>query len=227
MLAVSGLAVESRLAAGPGVLTVACGGRSIALASIIEREIAAGAKAIISFGIAGALIPVLSPGALVVASAVVSRDGSFAVDADWTRALLRLLSGAISAPLAGSDAVVADPVDKARLHELTGACAVDMESHVAARIAAEHGLPFAALRAIADPLARTLPPAAKIALTAKGDVDVLAVLGSLARTPRQLPRLLHIAFDTQKALGALARGRRLMGSRLGYTDLDELSLHVI
>ncbi len=35
--------------------------------------------------------------------------------------------------------------------------AVDMESHVAARVAARHGLPFAALRVISDPASRSLP----------------------------------------------------------------------
>ena len=39
---------------------------------------------------------------------------------------------------------------KPTLHRTTGALAVDMESHVAARIAARHGLPFAAGRVISD-----------------------------------------------------------------------------
>ena len=215
------------MAAGPGVRTVAGGGRSIALASAIEREVAAGAKAIISFGVAGALTPALGPGSLIVASAVVCTAGSYPVHAEWTSALLRRLPNAISAELAGSDTVVADPIGKARLHAQSGAIAVDMESHIAASIAAEHGLPFAALRAIADPLARTVPPAAAIALRAEGGIDMLAVLRSLAHTPRQFPLLLRIAFDARKALGALARGRRLLGDRLGYADFDELLLHVI
>ncbi len=102
-----------------------------------------------------------------------------------------------------------------------------MESHVAARVAAEHGLPFFALRAIADPLARTLPPATLIAMRPDGGIDLHAVMRSVAHRPRQLPQLMRIGLDARRALGALARGRRLLGDRLGYADLDELVLHVI
>ena len=227
VLAVCGVGLEARIAAGPGVRTLAGGGRSIALVRAIELEVAAGVGAIISFGVAGALVPALEPGALIVASAVVGAQGRFPVHAEWTAALLRKLPTAIGATLAGSDSVVADPSGKQRLHAQTGASAVDMESHIAARIAADRGLPFAALRAIADPSARSLPPAALVALRADGSIDALAVLRQLAHQPRQLSGLLRIAFDTQKALSALGRGRRLLGDRLGYADLDELLLHVI
>ncbi|MGI9026892.1 MAG: phosphorylase [Burkholderiaceae bacterium] len=227
VLAVCGLAVEARLAAGPGVRTLAGGARSRALANAIERELAAGAAAIISFGVAGALTSDLAPGALIVASTIVGDAENFPVDAEWASALLRRLPTAIHAPLAGRDSVVADPESKSRLHIETGASAVDMESHVAACIAAEHGLPFVALRAIADPLARALPQAALIAMRFDGGVDLRAVMQSVARRPHQLPQLLRIALDMRRALSALARGRRLLGDRLGYADLDELLLHVI
>lgn len=207
--------------------TVTGGGRSTALASAIEREVAAGARAIISFGVAGALMPTLVAGALVVASEVVGPEKKFPVHAEWTRVLLRRLPAAINAVLAGNDDVVADPISKARLHLKTGASAVDMESHIAARSAAEHGLPFAALRVIADPLTRTIPPAGMIAMRADGSIDFFAVLRSLALRPSQLPQLVRIGFDAQTALRSLDRGCGLLGDRLGYADLDELLLHVI
>ena len=207
--------------------TLAGGGRSQTLADAIERELAAGAGAIISFGIAGALTSDLGPGALIAASTVVGTAENFPVDARWTSALLRLLPEAIPAPLAGRDRVIAEPEAKSRLRVETGASAVDMESHVAARLAAEHGLPFAALRAVADPLTRTLPPAALIGLRADGGIDLHAVMRSLAQRPSQLQQLFSIALDTRRALRALGGARRLLGSRLGYADLDELVLHVI
>ena len=43
---------------------------------------------------------------------------------------------------------------KAALRATTGADAVDMESHIAARYAEQHSLPFAALRVISDPAHR-------------------------------------------------------------------------
>ena len=226
MLAVCGLAFEARLAAGPGVRTVAGAGRSLALAAAIDREVAAGAIAILSFGVAGALDPALRPGTLIVADRIVDGATNYAVNRPWSEALTKRI-GMARAAMAGSDLIVGDPVEKARLRERTGAGAVDMESHVAARIAAAHGLPFAALRAIADPSERALPPAARVAMQADGRIDLANVLASLARTPGQLPLLLRVARDSQRASGALGRGRRLLGRGLGYPDLDQLAIDVV
>lgn len=227
VLAVCGLAAETRVASGPSIRTVAGGGDAKALALAIEREIAHGAVGIVSFGVAGALIPALRPGALIVAKAIISANGSWPVDERWSKAIAARLSDAISASIAGHDTIVPNPASKTSLQERTGASAVDMESHIAARIAAAHGLPFVALRAITDPLDRTLPPAALVAMRPGGAIDLPKVLRSIALSPRQLPQLLQIARDTKSALDALGHGRRALGRGLGYLDLDQLLVHVI
>lgn len=225
VLAVCGLAAEARLAARTGVRTVAGGGRSRALATAIEQQLD-GVGAIVSFGLCGALVAGLEPGTLLVATAVTGDSTSFTVDARWTRTLLDRLPFAIGVPLAGSDAIVATPAAKSALRLRTGASAVDMESHIAARIAAERGIPFAVLRAVADPLHRALPPAALVGLDDDGGIAIVPVLRAVLREPGQVPQLLRIAADTRKALGALGRGCRLLGSGLGHADLDQLRLDV-
>lgn len=229
VLAVSGLAAESRIAAAGGIETVAGGGDVKWLAAAIERQIADGARAIISFGIAGALVPGLRPGSLIVARAVSAVGDATTLEADpaWSRRLREVIAEAISADIAGSDSVVSNQEQKAELGRLTGAVAVDMESHVAARIAAAHGLPFAALRAVADPVDRCVPSAAAAAMVAGGGVAAHRAVLMLLRHPGQLPALMRVAFDARCALGALARGRRRLGDRLGRVDLDELALHVV
>jgi hypothetical protein len=137
-------------------------------------------------------------------------------DAAWSKALLIALPQAISAPVAGVDRPVADVTAKRNLHDATGAAAVDMESHIAARLAKAHELPFAAFRVIVDPAARTLPPAALVALRPDGGVAVKAVLASLARQPGQIPRMMRLALDMQAAKSALLRGRRMLGPGLGF-----------
>ena len=112
------------------------------------------------------------------------------------------------------------------MHRVTGAAAVDTESHIAAAMAADHGLPFAAFRVVADAAERNLPPAACEALRPDGKISGVAVLRSLARTPGQIPALARTAIDARIALRALSRGRRLLGLRLGYPDLGELLLDV-
>ncbi len=94
-----------------------------------------------------------------------------------------------------------------------------MESHIVARIAARHGLPFAVLRVVADPLDHNLPPAALVAMRPDGTTDVGACLRSLARQPGQLPALVRVAFDTRRAMAALLRCVELLGPGLGLRDL--------
>jgi adenosylhomocysteine nucleosidase len=115
--------------------------------------------------------------------------------------------------------------DKRELHERAGTVAVDMESHIAARIAAAHGLPFAACRVIIDPAERTLPPAALVGMRADGKADVLAVLASLLRQPRQLFALLRVVADARAARSALFEGRRNLGADLSFPHLRGLQLN--
>ncbi len=92
--------------------------------------------------------------------------------------------------------------------------AVDMESHIAARIAAAHNVPFAACRVIIDPAKRTLPPAALVGTRADGKPGVLAVIRSLTQQLRQLRVLLRVIADARAARTALFRGRHLLGANL-------------
>jgi hypothetical protein len=94
-----------------------------------------------------------------------------------------------------------------------------MESHVAARLAAERGLPFAVLRVIADSAAREIPPAALAGMGKDGRIDVLAVLVALRRAPGQLPALVGLAADTRRAMAELFRCHRLVGPGFGFFDL--------
>jgi hypothetical protein len=105
----------------------------------------------------------------------------------------------------GSDQAVASAAAKAALHEQTSALAVDMESHIVADVAARAGVAFAVVRAVADPVQRSLPPAALIGLDEKGRPALGAVVVSLIQAPGQLPALLRAAVDARAALAALAR----------------------
>jgi adenosylhomocysteine nucleosidase len=226
VVAVTGLAKEARIAAGPGVRVVAGGSRPQTLVAALERELARGAGGVISFGIAGGLAEDIASGTWLVARAIVTPAERWPCDTAWARSIAERLVGACTADLAGVDAPVTEPAAKRALHRATGAAAVDTESHIAAAIAAAHGLPFAAFRVVADSVRRRLPPAASVALAPNGKISGSAVLGSLARTPAQLPSLLRTAIDARTAFRALLRGRRLLGPGLAYPDLGELLFDV-
>jgi len=109
--------------------------------------------------------------------------------------------------------------DKAALHAATGAITVDMESHIAARVAARHGLPFGCLRVVSDTAADTLPPAFAVAMRRGGGTDVGAMLRSLATHPGQIPAFAHASANAVRALRRLELLGRLLGPRLGLPDL--------
>ena len=226
VIAVCGLAVEARIARGPGVRTVAGGGDAARLAVLLERALAGGAAGIISFGIAGGLADELRPGTLLVGRRVVTPQRAWSAHPAWTAALASRLAGARVVDLASGPSIVSDTRAKRALRQATGAAAVDMESHVVAALAEAHGLPFAVLRALADPAARDLPPAACAALRDDGSIDASFVLRSLLRAPGQAPMLARVAADARRALRALSRGRRRLGPGLHYPDLGKLVLDV-
>ena len=226
IVAVTGLAIEARMVASDGVRTIAAGGDRRRLEAALEREFSRGATAIISIGIAGGLVAAMMPGSWVIADAVVTRTARWPVDAAWATALTGRLPGAVRGVLVGMDTIVASSADKRALGRATGAIAVDTESHVVAAFAAMHGIRFAVLRVIADPVGRAVAPAATRGMRSDGSVNPRAVLGSLARAPRQLPALLRNAIDARIAFRALLRGRRLLGPGLGYPDLGQFPLDV-
>ena len=215
VVAACGLALEARIAAGRGVRSVAGGVDARRLAAELEREVGRGARAIVSFGIAGALVPGLEAGECVVARGVVAPGRYWSSDEAWTARLRQRMPRARFGDVAASDRPLASAAQKRAMFDHTNALAVDTESHVAAAIAAAHRLPFAAIRVIADAVSRDLPPAASVALKAGGRVDVARVAGSILAAPSQLPLLARTARDAHVAFAALRDVRKRLGDGLG------------
>ena len=211
IIAVTCLSFEAKVAAGPGI-DVLCG-MAQRYVDKLELAVEAGGSGIISIGIAGGLTPGLAPGDWVIASGVVAEGTRFPTDSRWSQRLLQALPNAVYADISGVDAPVVAEADKRVLHQSAGTVAVDMESHIAAKIAARHRVPFAACRVIIDPAERTLPPAALVGMRADGRPDVFAVIRSLCQQPRQVFALLRVVADARAARTALFRGRRRLGDK--------------
>lgn len=218
VIAFVGMGFEAKIAAGPGVLVV-CRDFRRDLANVIESAVSQGYRGVISFGVAGGLAADLRTGDWVVASAVLDAHVPHATDAAWSNSLVATIPGAIYAPILGVDAPVAEPAMKRKLHKTTGACAVDMESHVMGRLAAAHGLAFAAVRVIIDPAERQIPSAALLGMRPDGGANVWAVLRDLVARPSQLLLLVRIAVDAFAARAELLRVRRLLGPHFRLADI--------
>jgi adenosylhomocysteine nucleosidase len=219
VIAITSLLLEARIAGGPGV-SVICAHAS-QLVSCLEAAIEQGALGIISFGVAGGLAPHLGPGDWVIGSGVWTEHERYPADRRWSCRLLEAIPGSVHAEIAGVDAPIAYSSEKIRLHSRTGATAVDMESHIAAKIAALHNIPFAICRAVIDPADRDLPPAAVVGLRHDGTPDVLAISRSIMRQPNQVPALVRTAIDAWTARKALRWGRHLLGVGLSCPYFNE------
>jgi hopanoid-associated phosphorylase len=218
---------EARAASGPDIRVLSGGGDAARLTSDLEQAVANDAAAIISFGIAGGLAPGLKPGTCLIARSVLTVEGDqYFADLTWARKLSLTVGEALIVDFAGVDTPVVGPAAKRALHVQTGAVAVDMESHIAARIAAKYNLPFVAFRVIADPAERQLPHAALVGMRRDGSIAVGAVLKSLLAQPRQIPMLVRTALDAKAAFSALFRGREMLTGSFGFGDFRELLLDV-
>jgi hopanoid-associated phosphorylase len=173
-----------------------------------ERLVAGGASALLSFGVAGGLDPSLRPGTIVIARRIHTPARDFPVDESWIRRLEAKLvrcGGVIVGGVAGADQPAVTVFDKATLFAVSGAMAADMESHRVAGVAATRGVPFLAVRAIADPAHRRLPQAALDVTAPDGSIRFGALIFGLLRRPTDALALPGLACDYQAAMRALRR----------------------
>jgi adenosylhomocysteine nucleosidase len=221
VLIVCGLKREAAILAGPGRATL-CGDAPTLRARLAE---AAGLapSLVISWGLCGGLDPKLRPGDLILGREVVSADGAIRTDEAVTLSLAQRLAGAGArvATIASADAPVLTAATKSELLHATGAAGVDMESLIAGQCALKQRIPFAILRAVADPAERDLPPLVLKAVDSDGGIDTLAVIGELIRSPGQFAGVRAVAADGRAAFRALNRCRSLLpGLFLGLGPAD-------
>jgi adenosylhomocysteine nucleosidase len=209
--ALVGLAREARIArrfADP--VLIGGGGAPGAALALVAVDPAA-VDLWVCFGLAGGLDPALNPGDLVLADTVVDGAGRVLPPPDGC------LASALGAPrratcLAG-DALIQTAAAKASVFAATGAALVDLETGALAAWTSAAGLPYAVLRAVADPAGFDLPPVAAVPLRA-GRPDALAVAANLLRHPGQWPALPSLARASEAAFRALEGAARELESRL-------------
>ena len=195
-----------------GVVPVAGGGDPVALRQRIETA-AAGSGGIVSFGMCGALVDGLRIGDWIVADRLTGAI-DIACDSAWSAALLAKLPGARAGGFFADGRMIDTVAEKLALGERHGALGVDMESHVAGAVAAEHGLPFAILRCVSDGARHLLPHAITVSMRPDGGVDGRAMLASVARRPGQIADIARTTAGFAKAIRALKAGAIRVGPRM-------------
>lgn len=177
--------------------------RSVAAAAALRRQ---GISALVNWGCAAALSPELPPGRLLLPRSFVLPDRSeVPCDSAWQHRLADRLAdlAPVTAPVAGSETVLATPAAKRTLHRETGAPAADMESAFLARWCLRQEIPFVAVRAVADDAGAAIPAAVLDAADPDGGIEPLELLLQLLRHPGQIGSLWRLERQFRRARDTL------------------------
>jgi adenosylhomocysteine nucleosidase len=230
------MSVEGRVAAQPVAIIVALGLEHVSLrrqalrsppagwivtqsgpghecaARAAAAALAAGAQALVSWGLAGGLAAGLDPGTVVLPRCVRVPGGeTFACDPEWHgRLAAQLRAGFVVScgDLVTVPAALGSPAAKRAAAAATGAVAADMESAAIAAVAARAGAPFVAIRVVVDALADALPPGVERWIDERGNQRFGAALGA-ALQPGQWPALWTLAKRFRVARAVLERLARV------------------
>ena len=115
--------------------------------------------------------------------------------------------------IVSTDRVLGTVADK-RIAAITGAAGADMETGGVAQVAESAGVPWLALRAVADPASLALPPSVIGVLDDNGRVRAGALSAALLRHPGDLLHLPPLARGFRAALRALRTTARETGPSL-------------
>jgi hopanoid-associated phosphorylase len=167
-----------------------------------ERDI----NALVSFGVAAAVNNELIPGDLVLPEAVTMNGEVLPVDLEWRNRLAGVMSKQLTVAggiLASCEEPLTSTEQKLALGEATGACAADMETAAIAKVAAEAGISFLAIRAIVDPIEFSPPEALMSAVYPDGSVDAVQLIKLVLNGSISIKTLIHLGLGMHVARSAL------------------------
>ncbi|MGH8762324.1 MAG: phosphorylase [Nitrosospira sp.] len=214
------LPFNQMISLGENIAIWLCGMGEEAAREAAEGLSAGGATALMSFGLAGALDASLRPGDLVLPESVYA-DRPLQIDLGWRARLQQRLPihlNVVGGILAASSHVLTSATAKYELAQVTGACAVDMESGAVAEIAAHAGMPFLAVRAISDPVQFSPPSILLGAVRRDGSADLRRLLPLLLRGSVTLGTLLRLAMDSRAACSTLSAVVRYAAREMGIAQ---------
>lgn len=107
-------------------------------------------RGLVALGFAGALVDSLSPGDVILADCLVDQQSGEEFLCSGSFLPIQAVQGVGRGRMVTVRSVVTSPEEKRRLAESWRAEAVDMESTGVARVAAQAGIPFCAIRSITD-----------------------------------------------------------------------------
>lgn len=215
VIVATGFTREARTIVDPGVVAITGGGVAANLERALNAAAGRGAAGIISFGLTGGLADGLRIGDWVIGDRL---TGAVALETDpaWRAALAERLPDARIGAFFADGRMIDTVAEKIALGKRHDALAVDMESHVAGKVAQAHGLPFAIVRIVSDEVGHLLPHAITVSMRPDGGLHAAAMLKSLATRPRQMGDVAKTMASFAKGFAGLKAGARLLHPRMAF-----------
>lgn len=217
ILLATGFNREVQTIAGPEIRAVAGGGAAHLLEERLEA-LAPTSAGIVSYGLTGALVEGLRIGDWVVGTRICGGI-DMTCDAAWSDALAAALPGSRQGGFFADGRMIDTVAEKLNLGTCHGALAVDMESHVAAKVAQRHGLPFAIARIVSDEAGHLLPHAITVSMRPDGGLDTKAMMKSLAANPGQIGDVAMTMANFARGFRGLKAGAKRLGPRVCFPDV--------
>lgn len=198
-----------------GTMLAVSGIGRAAAAQAARALVAAGCRALASWGLAGGLDPALACGAILLPEEVMLEGrASLRTAAAWREPLERALETrwpVIRGNLLTSGRALGTVAQKAAAFRDTNAAAVDMESFAVGEVAMAQGVPFIAVRVIVDTAADELPAALADVADTGAPLSIGRLVGGVIAEPSGIGSLLRLARRYRAARRAL-RGIALSGA---------------
>jgi hopanoid-associated phosphorylase len=217
IIVATGFTREARTIIDTSVVAITGGGVAANLERALNAAAGRGAAGIISYGLTGGLAEGLRIGDWVIGDRL-SGAIEMATDPAWTQALHKRLPNARIGGFFADGRMIDTVAEKRALGVRHAALAVDMESHVAAKVAQAHGLPFAIVRIISDEVGHLLPHAITVSMRPDGGLHTAAMLTSLARNPRQIGDVGKTMAAFARGFSGLKAGARALHPRMAFPD---------
>jgi adenosylhomocysteine nucleosidase len=213
VIVATGFTREARTIVDSGVVAITGGGVAANLERALIAAVAGGAAGIISYGLTGGLAEGLRIGDWIVGDRI---SGAIDLETDpaWRKELTKRLPQARIGGFFADGRMIDTVAEKVALGRRHGALAVDMESHVAAKVAAVHGLPFAIVRIVSDEVGHLLPHAITVSMRPDGGIHTAAMVKSLATNPRQIGDVTKTMASFAKGFAGLKAGAKLLHPRM-------------
>ncbi len=163
--------------------------------------------ALVSWGTAGAIDDRLKTGDILIANRVIGDNRLYSASSDWIKKVqnhfLKASFRTFINPLASADSICDSAEKKTALSKRTNAVAVDMESATLAAMARDHNMDYLILRVIVDEAHDTIPAMVTKHTDHLGRISAGRFLSSCLKQPGQIPAVVKLAKNYQKALSIL------------------------